>query len=409
MAVAPRTFLGASSVLTRGPADEQEKRYRSMQEHIRRAHPEHYISKLPATEESFALMINTPPSERPRESTSQGIGPAPYGHGKNSFHGEESSSPTTPRRADEHTVSSLLPAASAAAALAQLHNHKVDSDWESEQETLSEFEPNQRISSSIELPGIAQMKQEAGLHYPPFDSGRPRQLLPSIMSRSPPGRSSTLPPIQRKEKPARPRKSSITQNARKPQHERKRSRGEHAKRSSYDGRKALSAEPTNTATALGKRWEDLIDAATTATEEAEDDRTPVPQSPRSVHRASLPPFPTAHFHSYQASPLQHALTPPPPSYAPDPFPSVESGENFHIEPGGLEDSSPTSSSQDVQIYCAACQRVALLRSSFACTECICGICRQCVDVLVAELGARRRCPKCGTVGGRFRPFQLDIR
>ena len=35
-----------------------------MQEHIRRAHPEHYISKLPATEESFLLMINTPPSER---------------------------------------------------------------------------------------------------------------------------------------------------------------------------------------------------------------------------------------------------------------------------------------------------------------------------------------------------------
>jgi hypothetical protein len=36
-----------------------------MQEHIRRAHPEHYISKLPATEESFQLMINTPPSARP--------------------------------------------------------------------------------------------------------------------------------------------------------------------------------------------------------------------------------------------------------------------------------------------------------------------------------------------------------
>ena len=36
-----------------------------MQEHIRRAHPEHYIPKLPATEESFQLMINTPPSERP--------------------------------------------------------------------------------------------------------------------------------------------------------------------------------------------------------------------------------------------------------------------------------------------------------------------------------------------------------
>jgi hypothetical protein len=36
-----------------------------MQEHIRRAHPEHYIPKLPATEESFALMVNSAPHERP--------------------------------------------------------------------------------------------------------------------------------------------------------------------------------------------------------------------------------------------------------------------------------------------------------------------------------------------------------
>lgn len=34
-----------------------------MQEHIRRAHPEYYIPKLPATKESFDLMINTPPHE----------------------------------------------------------------------------------------------------------------------------------------------------------------------------------------------------------------------------------------------------------------------------------------------------------------------------------------------------------
>lgn len=35
-----------------------------MQEHIRRAHPNHYIPKLPATEESFLLMVNTPPDQR---------------------------------------------------------------------------------------------------------------------------------------------------------------------------------------------------------------------------------------------------------------------------------------------------------------------------------------------------------
>lgn len=42
----------------------QEKRYRSMQEHIRRAHPSHYIPKLPATEESFLMMVNTPLDQR---------------------------------------------------------------------------------------------------------------------------------------------------------------------------------------------------------------------------------------------------------------------------------------------------------------------------------------------------------
>ncbi|KAJ8607214.1 hypothetical protein MRB53_040474 [Persea americana] len=43
----------------------QEKRFRSMQEHIRRAHKEYYIPKLPATEDSFLRMVNTPLSERP--------------------------------------------------------------------------------------------------------------------------------------------------------------------------------------------------------------------------------------------------------------------------------------------------------------------------------------------------------
>ena len=35
-----------------------------MQEHIRRAHPNNYIPKLPATEESFILMVTTPPEQR---------------------------------------------------------------------------------------------------------------------------------------------------------------------------------------------------------------------------------------------------------------------------------------------------------------------------------------------------------
>jgi hypothetical protein len=42
-----------------------------MQEHIRRAHPEHYIPKLPATEDSFKLMVNTNPADRPPQPQQQ--------------------------------------------------------------------------------------------------------------------------------------------------------------------------------------------------------------------------------------------------------------------------------------------------------------------------------------------------
>lgn len=141
-----------------------------MQEHIRRAHPEHYISKLPATEDSFQLMINTPPSERPRpppppppptsSSTSTSASnanlaphgelhpiPSPtdifdcrlandgaqgYPHERHAFFGgggEESSAPNTPRDHDDLQSGSMLPAA---AALAQLHTHKLERDWDSE-------------------------------------------------------------------------------------------------------------------------------------------------------------------------------------------------------------------------------------------------------------------------------------
>lgn len=59
------TITSARKVRLLNTLSEQEKRYRSMQEHIRRAHPDYYIPKLPATEESFQLMINTPPSHKP--------------------------------------------------------------------------------------------------------------------------------------------------------------------------------------------------------------------------------------------------------------------------------------------------------------------------------------------------------
>lgn len=141
-------------------------------------------------------------------------------------------------------------------------------------------------------------------------------------------------------------------------------------------------------------------------------------SPHMASRTSLPPFVASQFQSYTASPLQNTLTPPPPEMSElQPFPSVESsiesatsGSNFHIPSQGLSDSSPTFT-QPVQIYCAACRKLSILKESYACSECICGLCQDCVDVLVSEhsRGRTARCPKCGAVGGKFKPFQLDIR
>ncbi|CAM1507001.1 Fc.00g066420.m01.CDS01 [Cosmosporella sp. VM-42] len=419
-----------------------EKRYRSMQEHIRRAHPEHYISKLPATEESFMLMINTPPSERRHDQNSapaaQGLShsqqalspPVDQFQGfrdRQIHHHDESSNPGTPRHTEDFSGGPMLGTARAAAALAELHSVKNERDSDYEAGYYSDVDGRRRPRTSIELPPLHLTNHDITSDpYSSANSNRQRDFLPSILANSPPGRSSTLPPLQRPLGPNRPRKQSVTKRGREAHHKKKNSRGSAAdwlRRIQNDerfrpgnDRKALSAEPSAD---YGKRWEDLIDAADQAASAAGDideDRTPVPQSPISIHRASLPPYShQQHFQpgSYQASPLQQALTPP--SYGQDsiePFPSVESGEsgeNFHIGSRGLSDSSPTYSAQTIQIYCAACQGFSLLKDSYACTECICGLCPTCVEVLMAEQGARRKCPRCATIGGRFKPFQLDIR
>ncbi|KAK8155538.1 hypothetical protein BC567DRAFT_276627 [Phyllosticta citribraziliensis] len=391
-----------------------EKRYRSMQEHIRRAHPEHYIPKLPATEESFALMVNTPPHERPAPPPTNAAPPPQISAGHVGDAAVFFQDDGTPRSSDEMRRGSLLPAASAAAALAQLHNHRPDYEWDSEQDVLSDPESKNRHKARFAVD--PQLMGEGEYAYG-GNTSTPRELLPSSLAHSPPGRSSTLPPIPRSNK-SRPRKNSVTLNARRPKHEKHRSR-DLARRMSHD-RKAFSVEPpSSTTNAYGKRWEDLIDAAASATEEDSRDLTPIPGSPHHHHlnRASLPPYVASQFQSYHASPLQNTLTPPPPDHSGlEPFPSVESsiestqsGHNFHISSQGLSDSSPTYG-QSVHIYCAACRRLSLLRASYACTECICGLCQDCVDVLSSEQNRNRaRCPKCGTIGGKFKPFQLDIR
>jgi hypothetical protein len=312
-----------------------------MQEHIRRAHPEYYLPKLPATRESFELMINTPPHERPAQdpnhanhhhhrssslhtqqqhhiqhSDPSGLSPVfVLDGGLNSslegYHGFGQhdggyytagdaeaaaiydSMQAQARASDEYRRGSLIPAASAAAALAQLHYHRPDSDWGgdsmgqvifpslqlsptiTEADFLQNFYAEQNNDMKANHFNVDPALEDASFlqdhgGFPASSGSDQHGLLPSSLARSPPDRPSTLPPLQRSlsRQYNRPRKSSLTQQARMPKHERKRSK-DLAKRHSGD------REPS-AATLYGKRWEDLIDAAASATEEEDSrDLTPV--------------------------------------------------------------------------------------------------------------------------------------
>jgi hypothetical protein len=184
-----------------------------------------------------------------------------------------------------------------------------------EQDWHSDTEPHTKgMRTSIELPPLRRSNLDPTSDpYNPLNV-RPRDHLSALLSNSPPGRSSTLPPIQR-QSPNRPRKQSVSKRAREPQHRRQKSKESqlynHMRRMSYD-RKAYSAEPSSGLAAYGKRWEDLIDAATSATEDVNEDRTPVsplcaphpPHHPNQRTDAAIPanpPLPT----------LRQPLLPPP--------------------------------------------------------------------------------------------------
>lgn len=201
-------------------------------------------------------------------------------------------------------------------------------------------------------------------------------------------------------------------------------------------------------------------------------RSSLPPAFQSV--GGLPPPPTSRpfSHGYTASPLHKALTPPPFETQRsrdndlEPFPSIESSidstssaslKNFSLSGGepssrpGLYPSvsqrqhhrfsNPTPSSfrsREVQIYCSNCKRTWPLVDCYACTECICGVCRECVNMFMSSpplsflsvtsspgngaagnrnamphgptsYPAPRGCPRCRTVGGKWKQFQLDFK
>lgn len=451
-----------------------EKKYRSMQEHIRRAHPEYYIPKLPATKESFELMITSPPHERPAVDPNHANHHHSHSHSSHSNNINNNNNNTQiqqhsdlsgyhhslvdqhdggyytnddphalalyngmqaeQRSSDEYRRGSLIPAASAAAALAQLHYHRPDSDsgWGENNNMQNYFNDANHDYKSNQMHVDPALQDTGFMHDQSYNVGAQQDqqgLLPSNLARSPPDRSTTLPPLQRSLSRSggigRPRKSSLT-SARISKHERKRSK---------DALGQLHP---------GRRWEDLIEAAASATEEeGSRDLTPVPaspyQSPQVNSRTSLPPFALgSQFQSFQASPLNRALTPPAPDHTGldlQTFPSVDSslssnlshshahhnsadsGSQFHImNPSSIDStSSPMFNANKTEggihaSYCSACRRPANVNEMFGCSGCMGPLCGACTDALVSSQSQGRpvKCPRCHASDSSFKSFQFEF-
>ena len=109
------------------------------------------------------------------------------------------------------------------------------------------------------------------------------------------------------------------------------------------------------------------------------------------------------------------------------FPSSASQRQHH------RFSNPTPASyrsKEIEIYCAHCKRAWPVNECYACTECICGVCRECVGMFMgspqnsfrnvtSSPGSaishgptsypNRPCPSCRAIGGKWKAFRLDFR
>ncbi|KAL9049326.1 MAG: hypothetical protein Q9162_007276 [Coniocarpon cinnabarinum] len=324
----PQRSSLTGSFATSANEQNEEKRYRSMQEHIRRAHPDNYISKLPATEESFNLMVNTDPKDRPQnQTTPQQYGTNNFLSGPSAFYDHTGAAQHMPHT-DHIRRPSFVPAANAAAALAQLHNSRpAEAEWDADRDGF--HDPDHDPQFSNYFAGAEPQSLFANTHPSLNDPSRHNNLMPADF---PPGDSPRgLGSAFGRHKGNRSRKPSVVEHARKPKHERQRSKEE--KRLS-SGRKMGSIGP-------GNKWEELLDAAASATEEESRDLTPMPTSPR----GSIPPYQGPNhtqYHSYNTSPLgQTILQQSPDEPGGDPggfgepsleaFPSVESSDYSHSD------------------------------------------------------------------------------
>ncbi|KAH7402997.1 hypothetical protein BKA64DRAFT_706506 [Cadophora sp. MPI-SDFR-AT-0126] len=153
------------------------------------------------------------------------------------------------------------------------------------------------------------------------------------------------------------------------------------------------------------RWKQLVEGARTAEEES-DGREPHaqvsetygnPAEAASFYKAFLPTRQPSQL-EITATKLYHITG----HSEKGTLREAEADSNFAVGywVRGLPCVSP---SEGFQIHCPSCKSNTQLIRSYACTQCLRGICQTCVTRLMAKKWKKRRCPWCHTDGAQFKP------
>lgn len=69
------------------------------------------------------------------------------------------------------------------------------------------------------------------------------------------------------------------------------------------------------------------------------------------------------------------------------------------------------SSTPIELFCANCKNHYAVAHCFACTECICGVCASCAEIIQSDShsGRSHGCPKCSSITSMFKPINLDLK
>ncbi|RPB00771.1 hypothetical protein L873DRAFT_1827467 [Choiromyces venosus 120613-1] len=349
--------------------------YRSICEHIRRAHPDNWIPKLPASPETFAKMVNLPsrgltanavnaqfhmrkPQHMPAAASAMAVfrktGKALSKHEDEQY--VDGMSPPSSANESE-TLPSISLSTNPVAFQSKFpavtpdyeeHDDEEDHDF-MEEDDLEEEMRSRRSDIDTED------DSDDGRHNP-----HPHQLLHRNHHRN--HLQAQLPPLRTGKPP-----TSL-----------KRKRQSYAASNPETG---AITDNSSTQSSNASRWDELIEAATTRA---------VAIDPKSFHHLS-------HHHQYSHTP-QTPLSPPAtasssyPSLAPTASPPSTSSSEFPM-------SSPR------KLLCATCDNLTPINEAFACTECMSGFCDECAF----NSGRRGSCGECRAVGGKFKPLRIVVR